>query len=352
MVGANPKFQMSDRAGRVVSPGETRRARGDRAGSHRLRVDRPAAAAVAGSCPVQQVAECCHARRQFPGFDRRFLRRPLSKAAVPRSFPDRRRELQTAAQPHRAARARPIPGGFAGATASVSASAGTRRADRAGRPEILGVSLSRHQSSHRRAVPERLEGRASRPSRHQRQGFLARRNLQRQSRADARAGGFRHRQARRHRRLLPWQWCDAGARRARTPARAAADLGIRRQRRAAGAATRGRCRRIPAPANSGSPGGSSASWRNPPIISPSSTAIPAPPRRSPICRSSLSATAAASCRRPGAWRSAASAIACAACSCSMRSMANSTSSHPGSRTIDPASSSVPTPTIPSAMTRT
>jgi hypothetical protein len=37
MVGANPKFQMSDRAGRVVSPGETRRARGDRAGSHRLR---------------------------------------------------------------------------------------------------------------------------------------------------------------------------------------------------------------------------------------------------------------------------------------------------------------------------
>ena len=61
---------------------------------------------------------------------------------------------------------------------------------------------------------------------------------------------------------------------------------------------------------------------------------------------SSSATAAASCRRPGAWKSAASAIACAACSCSTRCMASSTSSPPGSRTIAPASSSAPTPTTP------
>ena len=65
---------------------------------------------------------------------------------------------------------------------------------------------------------------------------------------------------------------------------------------------------------------------------------------------SSSATAAASCRRPGASRSAASATACAACSCSMRSMANWTSSRPGSRTTVPAFSSVPIPATPSATT--
>ena len=54
------------------------------------------------------------------------------------------------------------------------------------------------------------------------------------------------------------------------------------------------------------------------------------PRISPTCRSSWSATAAASCRPPRAWKWAASAIASAACSCSMRSMANWTSSRPGS----------------------
>jgi hypothetical protein len=37
MVGANPKFQISDRAGRVMSPGGVRRAPGNRAGWHRLR---------------------------------------------------------------------------------------------------------------------------------------------------------------------------------------------------------------------------------------------------------------------------------------------------------------------------
>jgi hypothetical protein len=36
MVGANPKFQMSDRAGRVMSPGGIRHARGDRVPSHRF----------------------------------------------------------------------------------------------------------------------------------------------------------------------------------------------------------------------------------------------------------------------------------------------------------------------------
>jgi hypothetical protein len=37
MVGANPKFQMSDRVGQVMSPGGIRRALGHRAGAHRLR---------------------------------------------------------------------------------------------------------------------------------------------------------------------------------------------------------------------------------------------------------------------------------------------------------------------------
>ena len=87
---------------------------------------------------------------------------------------------------------------------------------------------------------------------------------------------------------------------------------------------------IPAPASSGSPAASSASSTSWPITSPGSTAIRARPGLSPTCRSSSSATAAASCRRPGASRSAASATACAACSCSTRSMANSTSSRPGS----------------------
>src|ERR1035437_2198705 len=50
---------------------------------------------------------------------------------------------------------------------------------------------------------------------------------------------------------------------------------------------------IPAPENSGSPAGSSASSRNQPSISPVFTAIPVPPRLLRTCRSSSSATAAA-----------------------------------------------------------
>ena len=87
------------------------------------------------------------------------------------------------------------------------------------------------------------------------------------------------------------------------------------------------------------------------ITSPASMAIRSRPRRSPTCRSSSSATAAASCRRPGASRSAASPTACAACSCSTRSMANWTSSRPGSRTTAPASLSAPIPATPSGATR-
>ena len=55
---------------------------------------------------------------------------------------------------------------------------------------------------------------------------------------------FRRPQARRDRGVLPRQRRDAGARRARSPAGAAADHRFRRQRRAAGAADGRRCRRF------------------------------------------------------------------------------------------------------------
>ena len=108
--------------------------------------------------------------------------------------------------------------------------------------------------------------------------------------------------------------------------------------------------RIPVPASSGSPAASSALWMNRQVNSPVSTAIRMPPRRLQTCRSSLSAIAAASCRRHGASKSAASATASAACSCSTPFTANSTSSHHGSSIIGPASSSLPTPTTPRATT--
>ena len=110
----------------------------------------------------------------------------------------------------------------------------------------------------------------------------------------------------RDRGVLPRQRRDAGTRRARPATGAAADFGFRRQRRAAGAAARGRTPPIPAPASSGSRTASSASSTSRRTTSPASMAIRSRRRRSPTCRSSSSATAAASCRPPGASRSAAS----------------------------------------------
>jgi hypothetical protein len=92
------------------------------------------------------------------------------------------------------------------------------------------------------------------------------------------------------------------------------------------------------------------SWPSQPITLPVSTAIPAPPRHSPTCPSSSSATAAASCRRPGAWRWAALAIASAACFCSTRFTASWTSLRRGSPTTDPAFSSAPIRVTPSGTT--
>ena len=87
--------------------------------------------------------------------------------------------------------ARPLPGRVAGADRAVPASA-PRRSDHAGQPEILGVSLFRQQSAHRRAVPERFQRRSPRPPQLRRPGLLAGRDLQRQPRPDACPGEFRH----------------------------------------------------------------------------------------------------------------------------------------------------------------
>ncbi len=88
---------------------------------------------------------------------------------------------------------------------------------------------------------------------------------------------------------------------------------------------------IPAPASSGSPAASSASSRNRPTTSPVSAAIRASAKafaNMPIDHRRLQRRLHAGGLEPRGRRR--SAIACAACSCSMRSMANSTSSRPGS----------------------
>ena len=211
-------------------------------------------------------AERRHACGQCAGIVGRHLRRSLPETAVQGSLPDRRARAwssgSTADAPRQThgAGSSPPPYRVASLAPTVPYQRPPhRRSDHAGQPEILGLSLFRQQSAHRRAVPEHLQGRAPRPPQLRRPGLLAGRDLQRQPRADACPGEFRHPQTRRHRRVLPRQRRDAGARRARPAAACRNRFRIPASMPCCWRRSLRSMPPIPAPANSGSRAGSSAS---------------------------------------------------------------------------------------------
>jgi len=182
MVGANPKFQTFDRAGRVISPGGSRcapvRSRQRRAAPDRLRLlailstllplsfvlaqcgKAPGAGTLAANAKNQTQAQASTGdtfedRFPAPQFKDRF---PTPGESLLQRSPEDLRRRTAQATP------RALPGGVAGPDRALSAS-GQRGSDHAGRPEILGLPLFRQQPAHRRAVPQHRQRRPPRPPR-------------------------------------------------------------------------------------------------------------------------------------------------------------------------------------------
>ena len=165
MVGADPKFQIRDRADRITSPGTQRHAR---------------PAGGAGSLSLRCLCRC-------PSFWFNAARRPApacwprtAQATAGDSFEDRFPQPQfndrfpTASEslrcsgrsrwrpPQRTVRTEPVRVASLNPHADASAPDRARRTDHAGQHEILRLPLFRQQSALRRAVPQYLQGRAAR----------------------------------------------------------------------------------------------------------------------------------------------------------------------------------------------
>ena len=189
MVGADPKFQTYDRARPGGITGRARRMRHGSAAPHRLcsvaldrhgcRVLVPLSFVLAqcGKAPNAGMLAANSQASRGDTFDDRFPQ-PQFKDRFPTASESFRSEPPAAAAPRRRARSGAIerPTGWRRwrRKRPYPASDAQRRPDHAGQPEILGVSLSRQQSAHRRAVPECLQGRPPRPSRHGRHGSTGR----------------------------------------------------------------------------------------------------------------------------------------------------------------------------------
>jgi len=188
MVGANPKFQTSDHVGQVMPPGAMRRAwtqvAQHGAASYRWRWIAVLSALVAISLVLVQYGKAPNAGvlPPIPDF-RRFVSTIGSPAPQFNDrFPsasERFVEYQSSDAPSkRMAEAELAPLQVASLAPTVPYRVPPEKQPRwsASNPRHF---LSRQQSAHRRAVPQRFQGRPPRPSRSGRQGFLAGRDLQR-----------------------------------------------------------------------------------------------------------------------------------------------------------------------------
>ena len=162
----------------MCGPGDATAAAAD---VRRRQSSRPGAGIVAARRAYSAVVR---ARSMRPGAEGRSLAanvagtrgRLASTTAFPKpqvqgSLSDARAKASEQQPAHAGPNARPaqcqsrrLPRCFARADRCPTSVRAARRSDHTGQPEILGLSLSRQQSAHRRAVPQHFQGRPPRPS--------------------------------------------------------------------------------------------------------------------------------------------------------------------------------------------